>query len=439
MLVEILYLILGVILTFGTAVFVAAEFALVALDQTTVEARIEAGDKKARPVLKALKSLSTQLSGAQVGITLTTILLGYTTQVALADLLGLAFSNWLVLALATMLGTAISAIVINAFSMLFGELVPKNLALADPLHAAKLVARLQLGFSWLFRPIISMLNGSANLLLHRMGVEPKEELSSARSASELAALVRHSADEGTLDETTADMFIKSITMAKLTAEDVMTDRGRMVTLDSNATAADLVALARDTGHTRFPITGESADDIVGLANLRRAVAVPFEKRGQVKVTSPALSITPQVVPETLQVAQLLVELRREGMQTAIVVDEYGGTAGMVTLEDVIEEIVGEVSDEHDQKQLENLGIRQRPDGAYLVPGNLRPDELRSRTGLETEDEGPYETLAGLIMNELGRIPRVGDRVTSKECALEVRQMKGRRATRLLVQKIEETA
>lgn len=439
MLVEILYLILGVILTFGTAVFVAAEFALVALDQTTVEARIEAGDKKARPVLKALKSLSTQLSGAQVGITLTTILLGYTTQVALADLLGLAFSNWLVLALATTLGTAISAIVINAFSMLFGELVPKNLALADPLHAAKLVARLQLGFSWLFRPIISMLNGSANLLLHRMGVEPKEELSSARSASELAALVRHSADEGTLDETTADMFIKSITMAKLTAEDVMTDRGRMVTLDSNATAADLVALARDTGHTRFPITGESADDIVGLANLRRAVAVPFEKRGQVKVTSPALSITPQVVPETLQVAQLLVELRREGMQTAIVVDEYGGTAGMVTLEDVIEEIVGEVSDEHDQKQLENLGIRQRPDGAYLVPGNLRPDELRSRTGLETEDEGPYETLAGLIMNELGRIPRVGDRVTSKECALEVRQMKGRRATRLLVQKIEETA
>lgn len=439
MLVEILYLILGVILTFGTAVFVAAEFALVALDQTTVEARIEAGDKKARPVLKALKSLSTQLSGAQVGITLTTILLGYTTQVALADLLGLAFSNWLVLALATTLGTAISAVVINVFSMLFGELVPKNLALADPLHAAKLVARLQLGFSWLFRPIISMLNGSANLLLHRMGVEPKEELSSARSASELAALVRHSADEGTLDETTADMFIKSITMAKLTAEDVMTDRGRMVTLDSNATAADLVALARDTGHTRFPITGESADDIVGLANLRRAVAVPFEKRSQVKVTSPALSITPQVVPETLQVAQLLVELRREGMQTAIVVDEYGGTAGMVTLEDVIEEIVGEVSDEHDQKQLENLGIRKRPDGAYLVPGNLRPDELRSRTGLETEDEGPYETLAGLIMNELGRIPRVGDRVTSKECALEVRQMKGRRATRLLVQKIEETA
>ena len=429
MLSDILYLVLGVVLTLGTAVFVAAEFALVALDQTSVEARIQAGDKRAKPVLKALKSLSTQLSGAQVGITLTTILLGYTTQVALADLLGDGLSVWLSAALAVTLGTVISALLINAFSMLFGELAPKNLALAEPLRTAKLVTPLQLAFSWLFRPIIRMLNGSANALLHCLGIEPKEEISSARSASELASLVRHSADEGTMDESTANLFINTITMAELTAQDVMTDRGRMTTIPSTASAADLIDLARKTGHTRFPVTGENTDDIVGLANLRRAIAVPYEKRQQVLVTNPSVCVSAQKVPETLGIAGLLAELRREGMQTAIVVDEYGGTAGMVTLEDVVEEIVGEVSDEHDKRKRR---ILENTDGTYLVPGTLRPDELANLLDIQVEDDGPYETLAGLIMYKLARMPQYKDKVELDTCALQVSQMSGRRVTQILV-------
>lgn len=430
MLADILLIILGILLTFGTAVFVAAEFSLVALDQASVERKIQDGDKRLGSVMKALKSLSTQLSGAQVGITLTTILLGYTTQVALNDLFTSLFGSWgLALAASVTVATLFSAILVNGFSMLFGELVPKNMALADPLHTARLVAPLQMGFTWLFKPVIVVLNGTANAILHMMGIEPKEEISSARSASELAALVQHSAEEGTLDAVTAEIFTKSITMEELTAVDVMTDRGRMVYLPEDATAADLVDLARTTGHSRFPVIGENSDDVIGLASVRRAVGVPYDKRSEVPVTSSSLSIEPARVPETMRLAPLLVQLRDEGMQMAVVVDEYGGTAGIVTLEDVVEEIVGEVSDEHDRRR---LGIKSLPDGTFQVPGTLRPDELQAQTGIKVPEDGPYETIAGLVMEQLGRIPVVGDTVEILDVTLEVTGMVGRRISRVTV-------
>ena len=421
-------LVLGLVLTAGTFVFVSAEFSLVAIDQAVVEKRAEEGQRGAARVLRATKTLSTQLSGAQVGITLTTILLGYTTQSTIASLLESALgSAGVAWGLATGIAAFAAAAVINVFSMLFGELVPKNLALAHPMDTARAVVPFQMAFTTVFAPVIWVLGGTANWVLRRIGIEPREEISSARSAGELAALVEHSAEEGTFDTSTASLFTNSIRMSRLCAADVMTDRGRVRTLPEGASAADVIALAASTGHSRFPVIGEDSDDVVGLVSLRRAVAVPHERRAEVPVVSSSLLAPAPSVPETAPIGPLMVQLRDEGLQMAVVVDEYGGVSGIVTLEDVIEEIVGEVSDEHDQRR---LGIRPRPDGTLLVPGTLRPDELKARTGIVLPDDGPYDTLGGLIMNELGDIPAVGQRLQVDGVGLEVAQMQGRRVTQI---------
>ena len=233
----------GVVLTVGTALFVAGEFSLVALDPSTVETRAATGDKRATTVRRALGRLSTLLSGAQVGITLTTVLLGYTMQAALANLLTDLMSHWLATSVATGAAVVIALIVVNAFSMVIGELIPKNATLADPMRAAGLVAPFLMGFTTLLKPLIVLLNGAANAVLHAMGIEPAEELSGTRSAGELASLVRHSAEEGTLDGSTAALLTRSIGVSELTAVDVMTDRGRLHTLDAQDTADAVVALA----------------------------------------------------------------------------------------------------------------------------------------------------------------------------------------------------
>lgn len=420
---------LGVLLTLGTAVFVAAEFALVTLDPGLVEQQTAADDRRGRSVLAALRHLSTQLSGAQVGITLTTVLLGYTTQPAVGRLLGIPLDGWSAAAPVA----AVSALVlVNGFSMLVGELVPKNLAIAAPLPTARAVAPLQRAFTTAFAPLIALFNGTANALLRRVGVEPREELSGSRSSAELAALVRHSAQEGTLDPGTATLLTNSLDFSTLTAVDVMTDRTRLRVVRPADSAADVLVLARATGHSRFPVIGESLDDVVGLVVLRRAVAVPYEQRAQVLVGA-LMSEAPRV-PETVRLAPLLVELREQGPQLAVVVDEYGGTSGVVTLEDVVEELVGEVSDEHDRTR---RSAARRPDGSWGLPGLLRPDELHEATGLRVGDDGPYETLAGLVMFVLGRIPKVGDEVVQDGVRLRVERMDGRRVERLGVERVAD--
>lgn len=440
MVIKWLMIVLGVLLTAGTAVFVAGEFALVALDPSVVDARAQAGDKRAGRVAKALRHLSTLLSGAQVGITLTTILLGYTMQAALNQLLSQWLSPWLGQTLAATIAVVSALIVVNAFSMVFGELIPKNATLADPLAAAGFVTPFITGFTWLFRPLVDLLNGMANAILKRFGIEAAEEASGARSASELTALLRRSAEEGTLDRATARLLTRSIGVDELSAVDVMTDRGRIHWLEESSTAADLVALASQTGHSRFPVFGDSPDDVLGLVNLRRAIAVPYERRAQVPVTSSSIMTPAPRVPETMPLASLLVELRGYGeqeyfgLQMAIVVDEYGGTAGVVTLEDAVEEIVGEVSDEHDRRR---AGIHLDSAGRWIAPGWSRPDEFTARTTIRIPDDGPYETLGGLVMNELGRIPQIGDEVSLPTCTILVDAMEGRRVTRVRITPVEQ--
>lgn len=430
------YVALGVVLTAGTAVFVASEFSLVTLDPGVVENDPTQRDRRGHSVRAALRQLSTELSGAQVGITVTTILLGYTTQPAVLRLIGGPLE-------ASPLGPVVGAVVagllaivlVNGFSMLFGELVPKNFAIARPLATARAVAPLQRGFTAALRPLIGVFNGTANALLRRVGVEPREELSGGRSPQELAALVRRSAEVGTLDKSTAMLLTNTIELDELTAVDVMTDRMRLVVVRRGETAADVVRLARESGHSRFPVIDDSRDDIVGLVHLRRAVAVPYERRAEVPAA--ALMVEAPRVPETVHLGPLLEQLRGQGLQMAVVVDEYGGTSGVCTLEDVVEELVGEVADEHDRRRAR---AARRPDGSWVLPGLLRPDEVEELTGLALPDEGPYETLGGLVMASLGRVPEVGDEVTvDDEVVLRVEAMDGRRVERVRVQAGERAA
>jgi CBS domain containing-hemolysin-like protein len=423
--IEWLLLGAGVLLTLGTAVFVAAEFSLVALDRSVVERAIEQGDRRAVGVLAAVRTLSTQLSGAQVGISLTTLIVGYLAQPSLATLLTEPLRSLGLDGAAEPVALALALVIASAFSMVVGELVPKYLAIAAPLGVARAVAGPQRLFTVVAKPLITVLNGSANRLVRAVGVEPQEELSAGRSAEELAALVRHSAAAGTLDQQTATLLTRSLGFSTRTAADVMTPRVRTIVLQRDQSAADVVALARRSGHSRFPVLDGDLDDVVGVVHLKSAVAIPRDRRDDVPVA--AIMSEALRVPDTVRLDPLLVELRAIGLQLAVVVDEYGGTAGVVTLEDLVEELVGEVSDEHDRSR---PGVVHRRDGAWTVPGLMRPDEVRERTGIDVPDGPAYETLGGFVMAGLGRIPAVGDEVAVDSAIVRVERMDGRRVDRV---------
>lgn len=394
----------GIFLTVGTAIFVASEFSLVTIDPAVLKDEPETLSRRDKSVRYALKHLSTELSSAQVGITVTTILLGFTAQPAITNLLSNWLSqNWLSNSLATAISVVVSLVLVNLFSMLFGELIPKNFALSLPLPTARLVVPMQRIFTIVFGVLIKLLNNSANAILHTMGVEPKEELSGSRSASEFVALVQRSAQLGTLDKTTAVLVTNAAELDELNAHDVMTDRMRLSVVTREDSCAEVMNLARSTGHSRFPVIGESKDDIIGLVHVRDVMAIAYDTREStpvVQIMTAALQ-----VPETLVLGALLQELKTAPLQLAIVVDEYGGTCGLVTLEDVVEELIGDVSDEHDPSRAGGL---RAVDGSWILPGLLRPDEVFEQTGIQLPQSHTYDTLGGLVMTKLGRIAVVGD-------------------------------
>lgn len=421
------YILLGVglLLTIGTGLFVASEFALVNLDRADLEARQARGESRLSLTISALRHTSTHLSAAQLGITLTTLLTGYTMEPALSNLLRPTLVAWSIPEAAIApIATVVAMLVATALSMILGELVPKNFALALPLATAKLVIPFQVAFTTVFKPAVVVLNGSANGVLRSMGIEPKEELSGARTAEELSSLVRRSASAGVLEEDTATLLDRTLTFARLTAADVMTPRPSMHAIAAGDSADDVIQLARRTGHSRFPVYDDDLDDITGVVHLKAAISVPRERRAEVPVG--ALATEPLRVPETVHVDGLISELRARGYQLAVVVDEYGGTAGLVTLEDLVEEIVGEVSDEHDRTR---AGVIVGRDGVTF-PGELRPDELRSRAGVDVPEGDVYDTVAGYVMSVLERVPVVGDEVPTGSGVLQVVRMDGRRIDRI---------
>lgn len=422
---ELIMLAVGLMLTIGTGLFVASEFSLVNLDRSDLEARQERGERGLNTTIGALKITSTHLSSAQLGITLTTLLTGYTMEPAISTLLHAPLSalGWTD-AFVTVVSSVIAVVVATLLSMIIGELVPKNFALALPVRTAKLVVPFQVVFTTVFRPAVAVLNNSANLILRGFGIEPKEELSSARTAEELSSLVRRSAMAGSLDVDTATLLARTLAFSGHSAADVMTPRPRVASIERGASAQAVIDLAKQTGFSRFPVIDESIDEVVGLVHVKQAVAVPRERRADVPAS--ALKSDALRVPETMKLDVLLGELRGRGYQMAVVLDEYGGTAGVATLEDLVEELVGEVSDEHDR---DLAGVVRSRDWVTF-PGILRPDELLDRSGVEVPEDGPYETVAGFIMSELGRLPAVGDTVAIPAGVFRVERLDGRRIDRV---------
>lgn len=422
---DLLLLAVAMVLTIGTGFFVASEFSLVNLERAELESRLERGEKGLQNSIRALKRTATHLSSAQLGITLTTILTGFIAEPAMSNLLrpGL-LQIGIPLGAVDSVGFAISILIVTTFSFLIGELVPKQFAISVPLATNKIVIGFQLVFTWVFSWLIQFMNSSGNILVRALGIEPKEELSSTRSAEELASLVRHSAKEGALDLETATLLTKTLSLSELVAADIMTPRTRMHLIERNQSASEVVALAVKTGHSRFPVIEDSSDDVIGVVHLKLAAAVPREKRDDVPAT--ALMVEALRVPETMPLGALMIELRAKGLQLAIVVDEYGGTAGLATLEDLVEELVGDLVDEHDRAR---VGITLGANSSLLFPGMMRPDELLEMA-IEIPEDGAYETVAGFIMSRLGRVPDVGDQLQLSTGTLSVERMDGKRVDRV---------
>lgn len=429
--IEVLLLLVALLLCVACGAFVAAEFSLTTVERGELERAVERGDRGAASALKAVRSLTFQLSGAQLGITVTNLVIGMLSEPSIAKLIrgpveaaGLPPAAASTLAL--VLGTALSTVVL----MVVGELVPKNWAISSPLTVAKAVATPQRVFTALFRPFISHLNNTANRLVRRFGLEPTEELASARSPQELVALARHSAKAGALEADTAELFVRTLNLSELTAENVMTPRVQVTALELRATAEDVANATRATGLSRFPVYRGSLDTVVGVAHIKDVLAIPADRRPHTRISE--LLREPLLVPETLTVDRLLDRLSGR-LAMAVVIDEYGGTAGVATLEDIVEEVVGEVRDEHDPHETPDLAAAgEDADGRTLwsADGAARTDQLR-RIGLRVPD-GPYETLAGLIAAEIGRIPTVDDSVELEGWRIDVVDASGRRAARVLL-------
>jgi len=413
------------VLVAANGLFVAAEFSLVSVNRVEVEQAARRGDPGAGGVQRALRTLTTQLSGVQVGITLTSLAIGYLAEPAFADLFRPRLRDWgASVGTADTVAAGCALAVATVATMVLGELVPQYLALTHPFGVARAVQRPLRLFTFVARPLSGGLNVAANRLVGALGVEPTAELASARNPEELVFLVKRSAEEGAMQDATAELLRRVLTFDEKRASDVMTPRTRVATVGATDSVSELLETARESGRTRFPVLGQSVDDIHGVVSLLDAYAVPAARRESTRIGE--ISTPAHFVPSVLPVDDLLSGLLSESAQLAIVLDEFGGLDGVVTLEDLLEELVGEVVDEHDTEP-------DRPTDAgptastWTLSGLLRPDEVRDLTGVDLPDGAAvYETLAGLIMTNLGRIPVTGDEVTVDGVRLHVLAMDGRR-------------
>lgn len=442
------WLLLGavVLLIAANALFVAAEFALVTVDRAMVERQAESGDRRAEGMVAALKSLSTQLSGAQLGITITSLVVGFIAEPSIAALLrGPLAVTGLSEGATTAAAFTVAFILATGTQMVFGELVPKNWAIAEPVRVGRAVTGFQRGFTAATRPLIGLLNGMANAILRALGIEPAEELASARSPEELASLATRSGERGTMEAGAAELLARSIEFGERRANDVMTPRPRVKFIGADRPVSEVLTLATKTGHARFPVIGEGVDDVIGLVHFKHAIAVPTAERATTRVRDIVHELP--AVPASMELDPLLRLLRDAGPQMAVVIDEYGGTDGIVSLEDLVEEIVGEIEDEQDRPVGRHRAL---PDGTWSLSGLLRPDEVEDITGLRLPDAEENDTVGGLLIEHLGRLPEVGDSVDLEardleaadedgvpqtvRVSLEVTRLDGRRADRIRLQR-----
>lgn len=414
-------LVLGIFLvlalTAATGYFVAQEFAYVAVDRNALRELAHSGDAAAGRALRVTSRLSFALSAAQFGITVTALLVGYVSEplvgVGLADLLGFTELSY-----AARLSLSVTAVLVfsTVVQMVFGELAPKNLAIARTVAVARALSRSTLVYLTVVGPLVRLFDATSTRLLRAVGIEPVEELDHGATPEDLTRIIDKSHAGGLLRDDLSGTLEGGLRLRELTADDAMTPRVRVVTIPAEASVDDLVALL-DTGYSRFPVTGRDRDDIVGVVGLAELLSVPAAERSTTQVggvASPA-----SVVPTSARLGAVLDQLRREHRQLAVVIDEHGGFAGVLSLEDIAEEVVGDILDEDDVPDVEAV-----PDGpgAWVVPARLRLDEVAARTGLLLHAADPFETVSGLVLEVLGRTPVVGDGIeveATSEAPLQV--------------------
>jgi len=406
-------------LVLTNAFFVAAEFALVSVRRSRMEELVAAGQTSAKTVLAAMRDLGTYIAGAQVGITMASLGLGWVGEPVLAHMLMPLFSwttPWVAEVTAHTIAVTLAFVLITFLHVVFGEQVPKVVAVQRGEATALWVMPLMKLTVTLMRPLVWVLNGFSNAVVRLLGLEPGGELHGVHSADELQILVRQSRQAGVIDELESRLVERAFRVPDLTARDVMVPRTDLLALDGRLPAEELLDRAARSGHQRLPVYDRTLDNIVGILHVQdvfrhlRQTKDPLDIRKLVRV--------PLFVPETVRLDDLLRNFQQHHSQIAVVTDEHGGVAGMVTLDDVVEEVFGEMQEAADTRQ---PGIQEMPDGRLLVRGDVRLRELNDRFGWDLEDE-QADTIAGYVMNRLGRLARPGDSVETPQGTITVEKM-----------------
>jgi CBS domain containing-hemolysin-like protein len=423
-----------VILILANAFFVAGEFAIVAVERSTIERKAREGDRSARRIVNSLRNLSFELSGAQLGITVTSLILGAIAEPTIAAVLSPLIGELGGLTEATSLAVsvAIAFVLATMAQMVFGELVPKNVAISRPYRSAVLFAIPMQVVNRSVRPLILMLNNAADWTVRRLGIEPRAELAGVRSMEELELMIRSSGDEGRLDDEEMELLTRAITFTEKVAAEAMVPRVNVVAINRHQPISELRQIAEETGHSRFPVYGLDLDEIVGIVHVKDTIGIPASRRALTPVEE--IAETGLRVPEASRLEYLLTQLQTQGRGMAMVIDEYGGTAGIITIEDLLEEIFGEIEDEYDEVK----GHVVEPEQVGVLSGLLHRHDVEERIGYEWP-EGHYETLGGFLVASLGRFPEVGEVISVGELAFEVVQMDGHRVDQVKVVKTTRSA
>jgi CBS domain containing-hemolysin-like protein len=418
-------LVVVVVLITANGFFVAAEFAFVAVRREAVEALAAEGSRRARIALEVLKNLSFVLSGAQFGITATSLLVGFLAEDSVGALLR-PIADGVGLPESTALAVSVTGafFLSTVFQMILGELAPKNLAIARPETVALAVARLVRLYGTVFGPLIRVFDGAAEKVSRRLGVEPQHELLGGASLTELSRIIAVSGEEGSLSEDQAGLLSRAVELGNRRAHEIMIPRPDVVWLDRQDSVAELRAASRRSGHSRFPVKDVSEDEVVGSVHIKDLLTLPPDRRATATIDDLVAPVL--FVPESEPLRRLLGAFRHASRTFAIVIDEYGGTAGIVTIEDLIEELVGEIEDEFDR---DVAGLRRIGAGRYIVSGMFRADRLQTDLGIDVPD-GEFETVAGFCIAWLGRIPEPGEAFEHDGWRFTITEREGKRVSQI---------
>ncbi|MGW0788825.1 hemolysin family protein [Streptomyces sp. NPDC002911] len=430
----VLGLLAVLVLTAGTGYFVAQEFAYVAADRLALAREAAAGDKRAARAVKVLERLSFMLSGAQLGITVTGLVVGFIAEPSVSALLRPALnSTGLSDGAVSAISVTLAFVMATVVQMVLGELAPKNLALAVPERLAKSLSASTLAYLKVVGPVVHLFDAAANKLLRRVGIEPVEELHHGATLEELSHLIGESHEQGQLPRANAELLDHALEFSDRTLDEVMVPSVDVAYVRADAPATEVVQLIAKHGHSNYPVTGERHDDIKGVIGVRELMRLPHARFGQ--LTAGELARRPLLLPDTLPLPGAVEQMQEHKQEFAVVLDEHGGFAGIVTFEDIAEELVGDIADESDQV----IEIAAANGNGWLVDAGRRLDEIAEATGIELPEEDDYDTAAGLIVHRLGRFPAIGDRLTVGPVLIEVRTLDRHVPDRIRLERLPDSA